>query len=100
MPNELPPVQHDPQGQRFYIPLEGQKDAQLNYERKNHGAHQLLDFKATFVPPEDRNQGLASEIVEQAFRYAEEKGYKVKPTCPFVDALLKQKPAFEHLRAE
>ena len=99
MPSEnTPTVQHDPENQRFFTPLEESKDAFLDYEREKNGMHTILDFKATFVPPTQRNRGLATQIVTQAFRYAEEKGYRVKPTCPFVDALMKQKPEFEHLR--
>ena len=36
--------------------------------------------------------GKVQNRVEQAFRYAEDKGYHVIPTCPFVDALLKREP--------
>ena len=100
MPSKnTPTVQHDADGQRFFIPLEESKDAFLDYQREKNGMHTILDFKATFVPPKQRNKGLATEIVTQAFRYAEEKGYKVKPSCPFVDALMKQQQEFEHLRA-
>lgn len=99
MPSQnTPTVQHDPDGQRFVVSLEESNDAYLDYERKKEGPHTILDFKATFVPPKWRNEGLATEIVTQAFRYAEEKGYRVKPTCPFVDALMKRKQEFEHLR--
>lgn len=92
-------VQHDSKRERFFIPLEGHKDAELQYEHKKQGGHSVLDFQSTFVPVPVRNQGVASKMVEQAFRYAEDKGYRVIPTCPFVDALLKRKPEFEHLRA-
>jgi predicted GNAT family acetyltransferase len=100
MPDSLPPVQHDPQSEQFLINLEGQQNAKLDYTRKVEGERTVLDLKATFVPPGRRNQGLATKIVLNAFREAEAQGYKIRPSCPFTEALLQRKPAFQHLRVD
>lgn len=98
MDTEQLKVQHDSKRGRFFIPLKGHKDAELQYEHKKQGGQSVLDFQSTFVPVPVRNQGVASKMVEQAFRFAEDKGSQVIPTCPFVDALMKEKQEFEHLR--
>ena len=100
MPNELPPVQQDPQSECFFIELEGHQNARLDYAQQAEGETTVLDLKATFVPRGKRNQGLATKIVLTAFRKAEEEGYQIRPSCPFTDALLQCKPEYQHLRDE
>lgn len=100
MPDRLPPVQHDPQSEQFFIDLEGQHNAKLDYTRQAAGERTVLDLKATFVPPGKRNQGLATKMVMNAFREAEAQGYQIRPSCPFTKALLQRKPEFQHLRTD
>lgn len=100
MPDRLPPVQHDPQSEQFFIDLESDQNAKLEYTRHAAGEHTVLDLKATFVPPGKRNQGLATKMVMTAFREAEAEGYQIRPSCPFTQALLQRKPEFQHLRAD
>lgn len=100
MPDHLPPVQHDPQSEYFFIDLEDQQNAKLNYTRQAEGEHTVLDLKATFVPPGKRNQGLATKLVLTAFRHAQAEGYKIRPSCPFTEALLQHNPSFQHLRVD
>ena len=84
-------IRHDEAGGRFYIPLEGGLEATLRYRRT--GA--ALDFYQTDVPLESRERGLAEQLVETAFRYAQTNNLKVIPTCSYVsEKFLKKRPEF------
>lgn len=72
-------VKHDPAGQRFLMRL-GAYEATLLYAQKG----KILDFYHIYVPDPFRNRGLAAKILIAAFDYAQEKGFKVVPSCPFI----------------
>jgi uncharacterized protein len=84
-------VVHEPAQRRFTITL-GTGRAVLEY--RPIGADSL-DYYRTFVPPELRGRGLASEVTEFALRYALERNLKVVPTCPFVAQFIKSHPELE-----
>jgi len=52
---------------------------------------------STFVPEEQRNQGIASTIVEHALEFAQREGYTVRPTCPFVKSYIDEHPRFQKI---
>jgi predicted GNAT family acetyltransferase len=64
-------------------------EATLKYKRADADT---LDFTSTFVPPEARNAGLGERLVLHAVDWAEENGFQVIPTCPFVQHVLDEHP--------
>ena len=84
-------VLHDETNHRFYIPLEGGQEVDLFYRRVGNA----LDFYHTSVPPTVRKRGLAEQVVEAGFRYAEANHFKVIPSCSYVsDRFLKKRAEF------
>ena len=84
-------VLHDEKEQKFYIPLSNGEEAVLAYKKQGT----TLNFTHTFVPPDTRHKGLAEQIVEAGFRYAQKQGFKVIPSCPYVShAFLRKRPEF------
>ena len=81
-------VQHDIQGSRFVIPLNG-GEAELVYALVGDDA---IDLQHTQVPRSDRNQGIASSLVQAAVTYAREHSLLVIATCPYVQAWLRKHP--------
>lgn len=59
-----------------------------------------LDFRSTWVPPEDRNRGLGERLVLHALDRAREAGARVIPTCPFVTWVVEQNPEYEEILVE
>lgn len=92
---EQDPIQHDPETGKFFIQKDGE-EAYLNYKEEDG----LLDFHSTFVPPSFRGHGIAGRIVEKALGYAREKGYKVRPSCPYVAAYMDRSKKYRDIRAE
>lgn len=72
-------VQHDPKKQQFSLTL-GSYAATLMYAKKG----KVLDFYHIYVPDPFRNRGLAGKILIAAFQYAQERGFQVVPSCPFI----------------
>lgn len=88
-------VEHDAAGKRFVARAEG-GEAELTYldpEAK------VLELVHTYVPEEARGQGLGEALAEEAFRYAGQNGYRIRPTCPFVQHWLESHPAERELVA-
>jgi uncharacterized protein len=81
-------VQHDEERQAFTVELEGEAEpAELTYSRPEDG---VIDFNHTFVPEPSRHKGVAAEMAKAALAFAQEKGLKVVPSCPYVDAYVKK----------
>ena len=84
-------VQHDEKEGRFYLPLPEGGEAVLSYSRDGN----TLDFYSTYVPPNVRSKGLAEQVVEAGFLYAQANGYKVIPSCSYVSrAFLRKRKEF------
>lgn len=64
------------------------RDNYLTYELKGIS----LDLIHTFVDPDCRRQGIAKDLVTEAFMFAEKNGFKVIPTCSYVSAFVKRHP--------
>jgi predicted GNAT family acetyltransferase len=88
-------VRHEPERHRFVLVVDG-AESMLEYRPIGD---RTLDYYRTFVPPELRRRGIASQLAEQALRYAAERGLAVAPTCPFVAAFIRSHPEFQPLVA-
>lgn len=53
----------------------------------------------TIVPEEQEGKGIASALVEKAFRLIESRGLKVIPRCSYVQSFLKRHPEWNGLVA-
>lgn len=88
-------VKHDKENHKFYLELEG-KEAHLFYRIVDD---KTLEFFHTFVPYEQRGGGVAAMVVEGGFKFAKEKGYKVIPSCSYVEFYIRRHKELEDLRA-
>ncbi len=86
-------IRHEEAAHRFVATAEG-IDAVLEYHAVD--AH-TLDYDHTFVPPAMRGGGIASQLTEYALRYAQDHGFKVIPSCPFVARYIERHPEFASL---
>lgn len=89
-------VEHEPARDRFVARLET-AEAELTYQEREG---RVLDLNHTFVPPEERGQGKGEELVQFAFDYARENGYRIRATCPFVRSWLEEHPEQHDLLSE
>jgi len=81
-------VQHDPERQRFYVPL-ADGEAALFYAAFSDD---ILDLRHTEVPRSARGQGVGDALVRAALAYARERGFHVIVTCPFLQGWLRKHP--------
>jgi predicted GNAT family acetyltransferase len=81
-------IQHDIEANRFAMKTD-HGEATLDYHRADEDT---LDYRSTFVPEEDRGQGIGEALVLHAVDWAEETGFRVLPTCPFVRRVLAEHP--------
>lgn len=81
-------IKHDLEANRFIMPTE-HGEATLDYRRADEDT---LDYRSTYVPDEDRGQGIGETLVLHAVDWAEETGFKVLPSCPFVRRVLQEHP--------
>jgi hypothetical protein len=85
---------HEPEQHRFVAELDGGALALLEYREVGGGA---LDYYRTFVPRELRGRGVAGRLVEFALDDARRRGFKVRPTCPFVAKVIAARPDYADL---
>lgn len=78
-------VVNDLQGSRFVLDVNGQEVYVLYAE-----AQETLELYSTYTPPKLRKQGLAEEVVIEAFKYARGKKLKVIPSCWYVRKFLEK----------
>ena len=61
----------------------------------------VVDANHTFVDPSLRGQGVAEKLVEALVEDMEKEGKKIKPGCPYVEALFKRKPdKYQHINVD
>jgi predicted GNAT family acetyltransferase len=81
-------VQHDPERQRFVIPL-ADGEAALLY---TIFGDDMLDLRHTEVPRSARRQGVGDALVRAALDYAREHDFHLIVTCPYVQRWLRKHP--------
>lgn len=79
-------VQHDVEGRMFYI----DDDAGRAYLTYMDLGKQTIDIYRTFVPDGLRGHGLAALLAAEALKFAAEQGYKVIPSCTYMERYMEQ----------
>jgi predicted GNAT family acetyltransferase len=87
-------IRHDMDHNRFTAET-AHGEAVLEYSRADAGT---LDYRSTFVPAADRGAGIGEALVVHALDWAEENGFEVLPTCPFVRRVLERHPEKKRAR--
>lgn len=72
-------VEHEPQSNRFIVPLSGDGKAMLNYQMIGD----VMNIMHTEVPDSHEGEGIASELVRSALEWARKEGKQVEATCRF-----------------
>ncbi|WP_223789606.1 GNAT family N-acetyltransferase [Marinicella meishanensis] len=85
-------IQHNPKQRRFEITMNG-LTAYMSYRLDQA----VLEYNHTIVPKALGGQGLGTELVKYGLAYARVHHLKVKPTCPFVAALIEKNPVYQDL---
>ncbi len=88
-------IEHNQQTNRFEVHIDGYI-GYLEYEEKDNN---VLDFTHTIVPKELGGRGVGSSLVKHGLDYAREHGYKVIPTCSFVEAYINKREDYLPLLA-
>jgi predicted GNAT family acetyltransferase len=98
--NTLPDIHvlHDADDLRYLIRVgetrHEDNEVVLRYHMRDANT---IDFTSTFTPPSLRGQGLARKVVEHALDEAEGKGLTIIPTCWYVEKIVKERHAEEHV---
>jgi predicted GNAT family acetyltransferase len=88
-------IEHDIEEELFYFE-EDEQQGELKYYLKDG----VMDMVHTGVPYEMQGNGYGTELIEAALKYATEKGYKIIPSCPFVEEYIEKNPSARSLVAE
>jgi predicted GNAT family acetyltransferase len=88
-------IKHNETDNKFYTVVDG-SEAYLRYLMFSDNT---MDMLKTYVPNELRDKGIAGEIVRKALNFAEEKNYKIIPTCSYVATFIKRHQEFGHILA-
>ena len=88
-------IRHDAAARRFVADVGGH-EAVLDYRVLED---KILDYRRTFVPPASRGRGIAGRLTKHALEYARENGFRVVPSCTFVERYMGAHPEYESLRA-
>lgn len=85
-------IEHDETKQVFYF-IQGEKQGELNYSLKG----KVMDMTHTGVPEDLRGNGYGTELVSAAIEFARARGYRIIPTCPFVEAFVRKNKSAQAL---
>ena len=88
-------IEHKPELSRFEIYLDGELAGYAEYAERPG----VRDFDHTLTFPQFRGHGLAAQVVQSALDTSREQGFKVIPTCWFVDAFIKDHAEYKDLVA-
>lgn len=87
-------VTHNEARQRFETTVEGQLCV-ADYQLRNN----VMWMTHTGVPSSVGGRGIAAELVRVALAWAEEKGYRVEPSCSYVAVYMQRHPETQKLLA-
>ena len=80
-------VTHNAGRQRFEAAVEGQLCV-ADYQLRGN----VLWMTHTGVPPAVGGRGIAAELVRVALAWADAQGYKVEPSCSYVEVYMRRHP--------
>lgn len=82
-------IQQEDNGKKgkFFIMLNGKQEAEMTYVYA--GNNIIIDH--TEVNDVFKGQGVGYKLVEAAVDFARKSGIKIKPLCPFANAVFKKK---------
>lgn len=87
-------VQHQPEENLFFVALEDGQRAYVKYRRSDSkSAVRQVDFWTTFVPESHRGLGLAAQLVEHCFNWADEQELFINSSCWYAAKKLKERQA-------
>ena len=72
----------------FFIEKDGRQVAELDFIISEN----VLDGIHSGVRAELEDEGIAGRLFDEMVKFAREKGYKVKPSCPYIDVKFKRDP--------
>ncbi len=81
---------------RYVIHLAPGAEAEMTY-RKDGDGPMIIDH--TGVPPEYEGRGIALQLVKASIADAREKGFKIRPVCPYVVVQFRRHPEWNDLLA-
>ncbi len=79
-------IHHDPANQEFTAGSP-EEPAELAYSLPQEG---IIDFTHTFVPEDQRGQGLAEELARTGLAYARQQHLRVLTSCKFMRAFVQR----------
>ena len=89
-------IHHDTANQEFTAGS-GDGQAELAYSLPDAGT---IDFSHTFVPEDERGQGIADELARAGLAYARQQHLKVRTSCEFMNAFVqKHKEEYQDMLA-
>jgi len=88
-------IQHNPANQEFTTGPADQQ-AELAYSLPAAG---VIDFVHTFVPENQRGQGVAEQLAEAALAYARQQHLKVRTSCEFMAGYVQRHHQYADLLA-
>lgn len=80
--------------QRYELLVGGEHGGELVYRSRGDN---ILAFLHTEIDQKLQRRGLGSALVAGALDDAEERGFRVVPLCPFVDAYVRRHPSYADL---
>lgn len=86
-------VEHDREQTKFFLDREG-RESSLRYSQPDD---QTIVLEHTYVPPTDRNRGIAESLTRSALTFAEEHNLRVVPECAYVRRFIEQHEEFQTL---
>ncbi len=72
---------------KFFVELDGKTEAVMTYVYD--GENMIINH--TEVNDVFKGQGVGYKLVDAAVNFARQKGIKIKPLCPFANAVFKKK---------
>ncbi len=87
-------ITHDTARRRFEATVDGQLCV-ADYQLRGN----VVWMTHTGVPPAVGGRGIAAELVRVALAWAAENGYKVEPSCSYVEVYMRRHPETQKLLA-
>ncbi|ATL65939.1 GNAT family N-acetyltransferase [Nocardia terpenica] len=81
-------LEHNTAASRYEIHLDGTLAGYADYSERTDGAGKVRDFQHTLTFPEFRGRGVAAALVEFALEDSRTAGFRIIPTCWYVEEFI------------